>query len=148
MQELPITFYPSKLKQSIYLIISLLFVVLGFYLVTTTAWIGIANIIFFGLCAIIFIIMLIPNSAYLRVDEKGFEMRSLFRSTFIPWHVISSFSTKRIFINNMVMIDFDSQYIDTSKLKSRTGAFPDTYGMSAGKLAKIMNEYKAQATHS
>lgn len=147
MQKLPVTFYPNKFKLSAYLVISLSFVFLGFYIDTMNRWIGVANIIFFGLCAIIFIIMLIPNSSYLRVDEKGFEMRSLFRSTFIPWHVINSFSTKRIFINNMVMIDFNSEYIDTSKLKSKTGAFPDTYGMSAKKLAEIMNEYKAQTNN-
>ncbi|WBV55856.1 hypothetical protein PFY10_16720 [Chryseobacterium daecheongense] len=148
MEKLPVTFYPSKLKQSILLIISLLFVIMGFYIVTTNLWIGLANIIFFGLCVIVNVIMLIPNSSYLRVDRKGFEMRSLFRSTFIPWHVINGFSTKRIFINNMVMIDFDSEYIDISKLKSRTGAFPDTYGMSAGKLAEIMNDYKINSVNS
>ncbi|ASW74764.1 hypothetical protein IQ37_16020 [Chryseobacterium piperi] len=145
MQKLPTTLYPSKLKQSLLIIISLAFVTLGFVIIKSNFWIGLFNIIFFGLCLFTFIITLIPSASYLKIDEKGFEMRTLFRSTFIPWHVVNSFSTKRIFINTMVMIDFNPQYIDTSKLKSKTGAFPDTYGMSAKKLAELMNKYKAQA---
>lgn len=72
-------------------------------------------------------------------------MRSLFRSTFIPWEAVNSFTTKRVALNKMAMIEFNEKYIDPSKLKSRAGAFPDTYGMSAQKLAEIMNEYKAQS---
>lgn len=145
MQKFPTTFYPSKIKQSLLIIISLAFVTLGFVIIKSNFWIGLFNIIFFGLCLITFIITLIPSASYLKIDEKGFEMRTLFRSTFIPWHVVNGFSTKRIFINTMVMIDFNPQYIDTSKLKSKTGAFPDTYGMSAKKLAELMNNYKTQA---
>jgi hypothetical protein len=34
--------------------------------------------------------------------------------------------------------------LENSAMKSKTGAFPDTYGMSAQKLAGLLNEYKAK----
>ncbi len=148
MQTLPVTFYPGKLKHTILALMSLAFVISGILIIKNGSKIGIFPAFFFGICFIVFVINLIPNSSYLKINEKGFEMRTLFRSTFIPWEVVNGFSVKKIAINKMVMIEFSSQYIDTSKLKSGTGAFPDTYGMSAQQLAEIMSAYKAKATHN
>ncbi|KQT25684.1 hypothetical protein ASG22_02940 [Chryseobacterium sp. Leaf405] len=145
MQKLPVTFYPGKLKHIILAIASLVFVILGISIIRGGSWLGLFPAFFFGICLTVFIINLIPNSSYLKISEKGFEMRTMFRSTFIPWEVVTGFSVKRIAITKMVIIEFNNQYIDTSKLKSKTGAFPDTYGMPAQKLAEIMNEYKAQS---
>ena len=44
----------------------------------------------------------------------------------------------------MVVFDIDQKLLDSSKIKSKTGAFPDTYGMSAKNLANLLNEYKAK----
>lgn len=145
MQQLPVTFYPGKLKHIILAIASLIFVILGISIIRGGSWVGLFPAFFFGICFFVFVINLIPNSSYLKINGKGFEMKTMFRSTFIPWEAVNSFSVKRIAINKMTVIEFNTQYIDTSKLKSGAGTFPDTYGMTAQKLAEVMNEYKVQS---
>lgn len=143
MQKLPITFYPGKIKNMFLMLISLGFVILGISLLDKNIWIAVLNIFFFGLCFIVYIINFIPNSTYLKLNETGIEMKTLFKTTFIPWRSIKSFGTKNIVVMKMVTFDLDENVID-EKLKSKTGAFPDTYGMSAKKFAELMNEYKEQ----
>jgi hypothetical protein len=149
MQQLPVTFHPSKLKQTALLIISILFVISGIFLIEKgNLLIGISNTLFFGICSIVFMITLIPNSSYLQVTEKGIEMKSLFRSTHIPWEVIDGFTPKRVLLNKMIMINFNEYYLKSAKLNSKKGVFPDTYGMSAEKLTALLTEYKAQVSQS
>lgn len=142
MQNLPLILKPSKVKSIILILISIGFVALGILLLEKNTLIAVLNIIFFGICLLIFIINLIPNSSYLKIDERGIEMKNLFRITFIPWQAVNSFRTKYIFVNKMVVFDIDQKLLESSKMKGKTGAFPDIYGMSAQKLADLLNEYK------
>ena len=144
MQNLPLTLKPGKIKNITLILISTAFIVLGISLLEKNMLVAVLNIFFFGICLIIFIINMIPNSSYLTIDERGIEMKNLFRTTFIPWQAVSGFKTKFIFINKMVVFDIDQKLLDSSKIKSKTGAFPDTYGMSAKNLANLLNEYKAK----
>ena len=144
MENLPLTLKPSKLTQIVLFLICLGFVFLGFNIMSKNLGIAILNIILFGIGTIVFTINLFPKSSYLKITDKGIEMRTMFRSTFIPWYVINGFSTKRIMFNKMVMIDFNEKYVDVSKLRSKTGALPDTYGMSGEKLAEKLNAIREQ----
>jgi len=127
------------------IIVSLGFVVLGISLLEKKLWVGVLNIFFFGICLIIFIINTLPNSSYLKIDERGIEMKNLFRITFIPWKAVSGFTTKSILIKKVVSFNIDKDLLGNSKMREKTGAFPDTYGMSAEKLAKLLNEYKLKS---
>lgn len=131
MQNLPLTLRPGKLKNIILILISIGFICMGITLIERNLWIAILTIFLFGISLIVFSINLIPNTSYLKIDERGLEMKNLFRTTFIPWQVISGFTTKQIFINKLVMFDIDEEFLKLSKIKSKQGAFPDTYGMSA-----------------
>ncbi|WP_445431720.1 STM3941 family protein [Chryseobacterium indoltheticum] len=144
MQNLPLILKPSKIKNIILILISVGFISLGITLLEKNLLIAVLNIVFFGICLIIFIINMIPNSSYLTIDEKGIEMKNLFRTTFIPWQAVSGFKTKFIFVNKMVTFTIDEKLLKNSKMKGKTGAFPDTYGMSAKNLANLLNEYKAK----
>lgn len=144
MQNLPLTLRPGKLKNIILILISIGFICMGITLIERNLWIAILTIFLFGISLIVFSINLIPNTSYLKIDERGLEMKNLFRTTFIPWQVISGFTTKQIFINKLVMFDIDEEFLKLSKIKSKQGAFPDTYGMSAKKLAALLNDYKNQ----
>jgi len=144
MQNLPFILKPSKAKNVILILISIGFVALGISLLEKNMLIAVLNIVFFGICLIIFIMNLMPNASYLKIDVQGIEMKNLFKTTFIPWNAVSSFRTKRFFINKMVVFDIDQKLLEQSTMKSKSGAFPDTYGMSAQKLADLLNEYKAQ----
>lgn len=143
MQKLPHILKPGKVKSSILLVISIGFVALGISLLDTNMLIAILNIVFFGICFIVFLLNLIPSSSYLKIDEKGIEMKNLFRITFIPWQAVNSFGTKWVAFNKLVIFDLNKS-LAGEKLKRRQGGFPDTYGMSADKLAELLNEYKAK----
>ncbi|CAD7801972.1 hypothetical protein CHRY9390_00854 [Chryseobacterium aquaeductus] len=144
MQNLPLILKPGKIKNTILLLISIGFVSMGISLLEKNLWIAVLNIVFFGFCLVIFLINMIPGSAYLKIDERGIEMKNLFRITFIPWQAVSGFKTKSIFINKMVTFTIDKKLLENSKMKGKTGAFPDTYGMSAKNLANLLNYYKAK----
>ncbi|MBW3521009.1 hypothetical protein [Chryseobacterium sp. NKUCC03_KSP] len=144
MQNPPLILKPSKIKSIILILISIGFISLGIKLLEKNMLIAVLNIFFFGICLIIFIINMIPNSSYLKIDEKGIEMKNLFRITFIPWQAVSGFKTKFIFVNKLVIFNIDEKLLENSKMKGKTGAFPDTYGMSAKDLANLLNEYKAK----
>lgn len=144
MQNLPLILRPGKLKNTILILISIAFICMGIALMEKNLWAAILIIFLFGISLIVFSINLIPNTSYLKVDKQGFEMKTLFRTTFIPWQAVSNFTTKQIFLNKLVMFDIDEKFLETSKMKSKQGAFPDTYGMSAKKLATLLNDYKNQ----
>lgn len=143
MQNLPITLKPSKIKHIILLLFSIGFVISGILLLDKNLWIAILNMVFFGMCSIIFAINIFPNSSYLKIDEKGIEMKNLFRSTLIPWQAVKGFRAKSVVFNKLVVFDLD-EHLPDEKLKRKQGGFPDTYGMSAQKLANLLNEYKAK----
>jgi len=143
MQNIPLILKPGKVKSSILLFISIGFVALGISLLDRNMLIAILNIVFFGICFIVFLLNLVPGSSYLKIDEKGIEMKNLFRTTFIPWQAVSSFETKWVAFNKLVIFNLNKN-LAGEKLKRRQGGFPDTYGMSADKLAELLNEYKAK----
>ncbi|WP_312900679.1 STM3941 family protein [Chryseobacterium taichungense] len=143
MQNLPLILKPGKVKSSILLMISIGFVILGISLLDKNKLIAILNIVFFGMCFVVFLLNLIPGSSYLKIDEKGIEMKNLFRVTFIPWQTVNTFETKWIAFNKLVVFDLNKALVG-NKTKLRQGGLPDTYGMSATKLAELLNEYKAK----
>jgi len=125
------------------MVISIGFVILGISLLDKNLLIAILNIVFFGLCFVVFLINFIPGSSYLKIDENGIEMKNLFRITFIPWEAVSTFKTKWIVFNKLVVFDLNKTLVG-HKMKLRQGGFPDTYGMPAARLADLLNEYKAK----
>lgn len=142
MQNVPVILKPSKIKSIILMLISIGFVSLGISLLERNIMIAVLNIIFFGMTMIIFIINLIPNSVYLKIDEKGIEMKNLFRITFIPWQAVSNFTVKDLFFKKMVMYHISEKLLSGKEKRPKEAGFPDTYGMSAQKLAAMLNEYK------
>lgn len=143
MQNLPLILKPGKIKSILLMIISLTFIILGISLLDKNKLIAILNIVFFGMCFVVFLLNLIPGSSYLKIDEKGIEMKNLFRITFIPWEAVNTFKTKWIVFNKLLVFDLNKTLIG-NKMKLRHGGFPDTYGMSASKLADLLNEYKGK----
>lgn len=139
----PQVLYIGKLKNTFLVLSGLAFVILGINLILKgNIFIGIFNIIFFGLCFVIGIINFIPKASNLRIDERGLEMTSLFRTTFIPWEAVSSFEPQWNFIFKLVRVNLDPEKVDLSKLKYRKTALADTYGKSAKELVELLTQYK------
>src|SRR5437588_1319158 len=140
--ELPVTLRSSRKKMLLMLIGSLIFVAAGFWMLADHPVSGYASIIFFGLCAVVFCINLLPNSSYLRLTREGFTMCSTFRCRSIEWRHVSNFGVARIGTRKMVGWDPAHQI---SKMGKATKAFsgyvsalPDTYGLKAEELAELL----------
>ncbi len=154
MENLPITLYPSKLKNILLLAVCLAFVSIIIYVNNTQEFVYWVSLILFGLGAIVFLIQIIfPNSSYLKITEKGIEIRSLFKSSFMPWKIIEGFELGLIPIRfrrkKMIMINFDKTYnkqnFGRELAKSMTefeGGLPDNYGMKHEELINLLNDYK------
>jgi hypothetical protein len=137
---------PTKLL--FYLFVSLVFVVIGVLTFegNLISWLGIG---FFGLGSIVIALMLLPNASYLQLTSKGFTMCSLFRKHTYSWSEIEGFATGKIGHTETVFFNFSPFYENQNTLRKTNkkvfgfeASLPDTYGMSAEKLADLMNEWK------
>lgn len=143
-----VTFYPKKTKILLNLFISAIFVAAGITMINENALLAWATIIFFGIAIIIFIIVLLPNSSYLRLSAQGFEIRTLYRTSFMEWNDVEDFGVGHIRLKKMVILKLNSNNMlsKTAKvakmLTGMEGALPDTYGMSADELSRILSEWK------
>jgi hypothetical protein len=109
----------------------------------------------FGIGSVFFIVQTLPNSSYLLLKEDGFTVCSLYRASGLKWSDIEEFVVCHVnagFItaNKIVAFNFSSTYNRRQKAREMSrsiagceGALPDTYGMSAEKLAELMNNWKA-----
>ena len=102
---------------------------------------------------VIFIVQLIPGSAYLRLDSEGFIFCSLYLRITLPWSAIDGFHVvvmrqTGLKVHELVGFNFVPAY-DRSQLGRQIssavaeceGGLPNTYGKSAEELAHLMNEH-------
>ncbi len=144
--------YPSRAKAILLLLVSLAFVVS--MIVSHGIERGIAGsfvVLFFGLCAIVFIIQLIPGASHLKLSEDGFSVRALFRkSKSYSWSNVSDFRAVTASPGRKIVV-FDSLGNSTTLRKMNravvgaTDGLPDTYGMKAEELADLMNSCRSRA---
>ncbi len=100
----------------------------------------------FGLGVLFFILLLLPQSAYLKIEPEGLTVCSLFRVHRFRWSDIDSFMPIQVVINQMVGLRFSPSYQAPKWLRkiavglsSAEGALPDTYGLSAKELSDFLN---------
>ncbi|MFQ3582670.1 MAG: STM3941 family protein [Chloracidobacterium sp.] len=101
-EPFPIILRPSRRRLTGLLAVSLLFVGLGIWLIPRNPLIGIANIIFFGACAIIFLAQCHPRASALVLDKEGFTFSSLFRAQTVRWEDVLAFEVVVIGPNRLV----------------------------------------------
>ncbi|QQR55575.1 hypothetical protein IPG41_03405 [Candidatus Peregrinibacteria bacterium] len=101
-----LTFYPSKWKTFLLFFVSLFFTLGGTWMISDREPMGWFVSIFFGIGCIVFIAILLPHSSYLRISEKGFEIRSLFRGGFTNWNEVDQFESGYIGLNKMVVFNY------------------------------------------
>jgi hypothetical protein len=104
---------------------------------------------FFGLGVLIFLVQLVPGASYLKLDARGFTVRSLYRSTSYRWSDVIGFAPGRIGGNRGVVFNLTPESQQQRRLRrfnaavfGAEAALPDTYGVSAERLAEILNEWK------
>ena len=153
---------PSRVKSVRMLIFSIAIVAESIYFVvegTSTgrfgAIVGCAAILFFGPGLILYSVLLIPGSAYLKLDSEGFMVRTIFRAYSVRWEEVESFQVRDFGSRKMVVFNFSNLgrgKESVSKLAIapglHEGILRDTYRRSPEKLAATMNEWRARALQS
>jgi hypothetical protein len=149
MPDLPVTYRTRPLKMALLALVSGVFVCIGLWLLPREPVIALACIIFFGLCASVGLVGLLPNSSYLTLTEQGFLFASLFRKHFVAWSSVQTFVPVRIQSNSMVGWIYSSEFRGSTRLRRAStaiagveAALPDTYGMPAEQLADLMNQLR------
>jgi hypothetical protein len=149
MTNLPVTYRTRPLKMAFLALGSGIFIAGGLWLLPREPFIALPCIIFFGLCASVGLVGLLPNSSYLTLTEQGFLFASLFRKHFVAWSSVQSFVPVKIQFNSMVGWNYSSEFQESRRLRRVNtalagveAALPDTYGMSAEKLADLMNQLR------
>ena len=148
-----VTLYPMRSSMIWLLVGSAVFVAVGIWLGATGQVLGYVCAGISALGILLALIGLIPGSGYLCLDQRGFTVRSLFRTSFVPWSAVDRFfvvtlRTAGIKVRKIVGWNFAASY-DRGRLARRIativthceGALPDTYGKKPEDLAALMNGY-------
>jgi hypothetical protein len=133
----------------------------GIFMLFIGAPLGIFVTVFFGIFTIIGVMMLLPRSSSLQLDRSGFETTILFvlRKRY-RWRDVSGFAEGSI-LGKKVVFNAENQHLGTheklkaalsGKLNAALGSennsyLPDTYGMSADDLARLMTSWRDFSMH-
>ena len=158
MDQLPKTLVlkGSRKKFGVMLLITLPLLAGGVFLVREepSGFMGWAVVLFFGLCASIFVFQIIKPGT-LVLNETGFEQTMMGRKTSNRWDEVSEFgiyAIKSSFVTASKFVCFD-RYADEGKkmtelnrtLVGATAQLADTFGMKAEALAELMNAFRNRA---
>lgn len=141
-----VTLRPSIIKTLLLFLISVVFLAIGFWMIQKHELAGWLGVFFFGICTCVSIIILVPNSTYLKLSDEGFEICALYRKSFTKWNEVDCFTVRYIGKSKYVVFN----YTDKSRKRARTSqalagydaALPDSFGMKVEELADLMNKWK------
>ena len=124
------------------------FVAIGVFLLEEKPFVGWMSICIFGFGVIISLIQFHPNASYLKLNDEGFEVRSLFRSHFTKWSDITNLRPGSMSGNKMIFFDFKDEHKKFSRgkkfsrlLSGNQGAVQSSYNISTEQLFTLMQEY-------
>jgi hypothetical protein len=145
---LPLTLRPNRLKFFALATGSLVFLLIGIWMIKDGEWKGWFVAIFAVVCLVVFIKAMLPGATYLALDNIGFTVCSLHRIRRYRWSEVGEFVAVKLTYNKMVMFNFSPTFDRLSNIRkvnaSMSGfeaGLPDSYGLSHEKLAALMNAY-------
>lgn len=127
----------NKLKDLVFLIFFLVFVSLGYLTLEKNLLMGWFGILFFGIGALLFFIQLMTNICYLKLDEEGFEERSLFKTKSFKWNEVSKFEIRSFRWNKSIHFNHKDHF-GKNVWKSITAS----YSIDCKELINLMDNYK------
>lgn len=122
----------------------------GALMVRESAPLGWAPVLFFGFCVVVFCLLLLPGSAYLKLDPTGFTVCSLYRAHSVRWDEVDSFEVITIERRKVVVFNLSHAHQGQEiarKLSSAISGYevalsPETYGLCAEEFAAMMNDWR------
>ena len=155
--ETELIMYPRKRPFVIMLIVALALIVFGVYQVNDyelyVGWGAILAGVLLGGFSIQF---MIPGMSYLKLTEKGFEIKNMGKAELTEWKDVQPFVVgsmhKRV---KMVCFDYKPEYEERKKIRAFNqvnfgieGALGTAYGESPEALAEMMNIWRIGYTKS
>jgi hypothetical protein len=144
----PLTLRPNRLKFFALAMGSLIFLLIGIWMIVDGEWKGWFVTIFALVCLAVFIVAMLPGATYLALDDVGFTVCSLHRVRRYRWIDVGEFVAVKLTHNKMVMFNFSPSFAHLSTIRKVNASFsgfeaglPDNYGLSHEKLAVLMNAY-------
>jgi hypothetical protein len=144
---------PSTGKTMMMMMLSLGFTLIGGSMAQNGEAVGWLCMLFFGLGVVVFGIQMAPGACWLDLDDAGFTVCSLFKTQRHLWTDIQEFGIITIRHNRMVAFNFvqGSDRLKIGRRLSRAvagyeGSLPNTYGLKAEALAKLMMQYMQNRT--
>ena len=149
----PLTLYPSGSKFFMFFAGSASFAAFGTIKLieqqgsSAMMW---SCVLFFGLCAVLFAINLLPGSASLTLDADGFRVKQCsFFARKARWQNVTNIHaacappsrTKFVRYNDTQWSGWKLARCETARL-GYNGMLPDTFGMSADDLAALMAQWR------
>lgn len=131
-----VTFVASRKKAVLLLLASVAMVWLGIWLLSEATVLGWVTVGFFSLGVPASLVMMLPNSTYLRLDEEGFEMGSFVTKQKYKWTDVAYFQLGSISGNRMIAIVFRPEYKPLRLVRRIVGTL-------SGMEAAIPNHYNA-----
>jgi hypothetical protein len=149
--EPQVIFRGSVRKALIVLLISIGFVVLGAWATAERPILGWLCIGFFGLGIPASLLMMRPNSTYLKLDADGIDVVSMWRHHKLEWSDLDGFRMASIHGARMIAIDYSSAYTKqkagralASALSGMEGAIADHYTVPLEQVLQALNDWKAR----
>jgi hypothetical protein len=144
-----LTLRARRLKYFWFLLVSAAFTVIGAFMIRDRAPTGWLVLLFFGASTIVFCVLLIPGSAYLKLRPASFTVCSLFRTSTTRWDAVDRFETGHVGLRKLVVFNYSDSFRRyelarkiSSTISGHEGALPETYGLSTEELAALMNEWR------
>lgn len=146
-----LVFKASLRKAFLVLVISIAFVVLGVWMTGERAVMGWLCVGFFGLGIPASLLMMRPNTTYLKLTAEGFEIMAMSRVTVHKWLDVDHFHIVSIRGAKMVGIAYSAEYTQqragravASALAGVQGALADSYTASVEEVCRTLNEWKTR----
>ena len=107
-------------------------------------------VLIFGLIGIfVFLIQMLPGASYLKLDDKGFECKTIYRSKYVNWEdveIFFPFGVARFFtfpaINDQTVawkLKKKSCSKRTYRILGADDCLPENYGLNVNDLVEILN---------
>jgi hypothetical protein len=147
-----LTFHASRWKAALILVGAIVFVVIGYFMRVDEPFMGWACMVFFGLGIPVGLIMLLaPNSTYLRLDPEGFEIGSFAKTSRTQWTDVAGFELASIRGAKMIAIVYAPHYEGqkigravAENLSGMEGAISNSYNAPLAEVLKALNEWRAR----
>ena len=140
-----VTLTPSRPKGFGYMVMCAAFCAGGGAMISSGIKAGWYVTAVFGIGILVFLVMLLPGSSHLRLDSKGFVIRSLYRETRYAWTDAAGFGVAVAGVRRMVAFNFTPGFVRSRGLSKRLSgwdaALPDAYGLRPDRLEALMNAY-------